>query len=76
MSTAALSRNPPRNAPARKAAAWLGTLISRIRLRMKIGKDRRRLQTVPGYLLADMGLERMEIRTSTGDHKVCIRPRR
>ncbi len=77
MNTVALSRNPPRIAAAWHAVAELGILISRcIRGWKKIGKDRRVLQTVPANLLADMGLERIEFRTTTGDHDLWIAPRR
>lgn len=77
MNTAALSRNPSRPAAVRNPVAGFVNLISRyFRMRAKIGKDRRTLQAVPTGLLADMGLERMDIRTSTGDHSVWIRPRR
>jgi hypothetical protein len=43
---------------------------------MRIGKDRRVLQTVPAYVLADMGLERVELRTSVGSQDIWLRPRR
>lgn len=77
MSTAALPRNPSITAAAGNAVAGLAALISRcIRGWTKIGKDRRTLQTVPAYLLADMGLERIEVRTTTSDHEVWIAPRR
>jgi uncharacterized protein YjiS (DUF1127 family) len=77
VNTVALSRNPSRTAAAWNAVAEFGILISRcIRGWMKIGKDRRALQAVPAYLLADMGLERLEIRTTSGNHAVWIAPRR
>jgi uncharacterized protein YjiS (DUF1127 family) len=77
VNTAALSRNPSRAAAVWTAVAGFGTSIfSCLRSWMKIGKDRRTLQTVPAYLLADMGLERMELRTSSGDHAIWIAPRR
>jgi uncharacterized protein YjiS (DUF1127 family) len=76
VNTVALSRNPSRTAAARRAVAWLGYPILRcLRSWTRIGKDRRVLQTVPAYLLADMGLERMEIHTTSGDHDVWIKPR-
>lgn len=77
MSSVALSRNPSRSAALWNGVAGLGTLISRwFRRSAKINKDRRTLQTVPSYLLADMGLERVEIRTSTGSQDLWIAPRR
>ncbi len=73
----ALSRNPSRLAAAWHAAAGLRSLFARcFSERRKMGKDRRTLQTVPTYLLNDMGLEKMEIHTTTGDHDLWIRPRR
>ena len=77
MNTAALSRNPLSLAPARHAVAKLLTMIfRRIAAAGKTWKDRRALQTVPASLLADMGMERTEIRTTSGSHEVRIRPRR
>jgi hypothetical protein len=77
VNTAALSRNPARTAAVRNAVAGLGNLISRcFRQRMRVGKDRRTLQAVPAYLLADMGLERMEVHTTAGSHEVWLKPRR
>ncbi len=76
MSTA-LSRNPSRLAATLDAVARLAALFSRpARRRSKTGMDRRTLQAVPDYVLADMGLERTEIRTSFGHHDVWIGPRR
>lgn len=77
MNTVALSRNPARTAAARNAVVALCVLVSRcIRSWMKIGKDRRVLQTVPAYVLADMGLERIELRTSVGSQDIWLQPRR
>ncbi len=77
MNTAALSRNPSSVAPARNAAARLVTMIfGRLVRSRRIWKDRRTLQTVPAYLLADMGLERAEVRTTSGSLEVLLRPRR
>jgi hypothetical protein len=77
VNTVALSRNPARTAAAWNQVAGLLALISRcIRSWMKIGKDRRVLQTVPAYVLADMGLERVELRTSVGSQDIWLRPRR
>ena len=42
-----------------------GILIwRRIRRRIQVGKDRRVLQTLPDYVLADMGLEKIEFRSA------------
>jgi uncharacterized protein YjiS (DUF1127 family) len=77
VSTAALSRNPSKLAAAWNAVAKFGTLILRRLIgRTKVGKDHRVLQTAPAHLLADIGLERVEIRTTSGDHEMWIRPRR
>ena len=77
MSTAALSRNPSRVAPAWNAVAKLVTMIfGRIVTARKVWKDRRALQTVPAHLLSDMGMERTEIRTTSGSYEVWIKPRR
>jgi hypothetical protein len=77
VNTAALLRNPPRLAATLDAVARLAALFSRpARGRWRIGKDRRTLQAVPAYLLADMGLERLEIHTTSGNHDVWIAPRR
>ena len=77
MSSVALSRNPSKLAEAWHAVARFGTLIlRRLMGRTKVGKDRRVLQTAPAHLLADIGLERVEIRTTSGDHEMWVRPRR
>ena len=77
MNTAALPRNPSRVAPAGNAVAKLLIMIfRRIAAARKTWKDRRALQTVPANLLADMGMERTEIRTTSGAYEVWIRPRR
>ena len=70
MSTSALSRNPSEAASGRNAVVALGMLIwRRIRRRVRVGKDRRVLQTLPDYVLADMGLEKIEFRSSADGHR-------
>lgn len=77
MNTAALSRNPSRLTATLDAVERLAALFTRrVGSRSKIGKDRRALQAVPDYLLTDIGLERLEIRTTSGYHDVWISPRR
>jgi hypothetical protein len=61
--SAALLRISRRAARGRKLAD-LGALVwRRIRSRMQAGRDRRMLQSMPDYVLADMGLERIEFRS-------------
>lgn len=77
MSTAALPRHPSRLAAALNAVAGFGILMSRrIRRSVKVGKDRRTLQTLPDYMLTDLGLEKTEVRTSLGDREVWMTSRR
>lgn len=76
MSTAALSRNPLRSIPG--AVVALGSLIWRvINRRIRTGRDRRVLQTLPDHVLADMGLQKIEIMTGTdGGRRVWVIPHR
>jgi hypothetical protein len=78
VSTSALSRNPPRALSGRNRLMDLGRQIfSAIRRRMRIGKDRRVLQTLPDYVLADMGLEKIEFRSAAdGRRDVWVIPHR
>ena len=77
VSTSALSRNPSRAIPGRNAVLALASLIwRRIRRRMQAGKDRRMLQTLPNSLLSDIGLERIEFRSSDGRRDVWVIPHR
>ena len=77
MSMSALSRNPSRAIPGRNAVLALASLIwRRIRRRMQAGKDRRMLQTLPNSLLSDIGLERIEFRSSDGRRDVWVIPHR
>ena len=78
MSTSALSRNPSEAMSGRHAAAAFGLLIwRRIRRRIQVGKDRRVLQTLPDYVLADMGLEKIEFRSAVdGRRDVWVIPHR
>jgi hypothetical protein len=77
VSTFALSRNPSK-ASARNAVVAFGSLIwGGIRRHMRIGKDRRVLQTLPDYVLADMGLEKIEFRSAAdGRRDVWVIPHR
>jgi uncharacterized protein YjiS (DUF1127 family) len=77
VSTAALSRNPSKLAAVGHAVARFGApILRRFHGRTKAGKDRRVLQTAPAHLLADIGLERVEIRTTSGDHEMWVAHRR
>jgi len=65
VSTIALSRRQPDAAqgwiPVINAASWAARQIAR---RLKIRSDRRLLQSMPDYLLADIGITRGEIETA------------
>jgi hypothetical protein len=78
VSTFAQSRNPSRSLAALNAVVALGILIwRRLRRRMRVGKDRRVLQTLPDYVLADMGLEKIEFRSAAdGRRDVWVIPHR
>jgi len=78
VSTVALSRNPSRTIPAMRAVGSLGTSIwGALTMRVRTGKDRRVLQALPDHLLADMGLEKIEIRGGTdGRRHVWVIPHR
>lgn len=78
MSTLALSRSPSRTIPGLKALVAVGNSIRRlISKRLRTGKDSRVLQTLPDRVLADMGLERIEIATGTyGDQQTWVIPHR
>ena len=77
MRSAALSRCPPRITPGDTPVGGLGTMIwRRVRRLLKAGRDRRTLQMLPESVLADLGLERLEIRSSTGSRDVWIVPHR
>lgn len=66
MSTLALSRSPSRTIPGLRGLVAVGNSIRRlISKRLRTGKDSRVLQTLPDHVLADMGLERIEIATGT-----------
>lgn len=70
MSTSALLRNPSRAAVGIGGIAALGSLIWHgISRRIQVGRDARVLQTLPEHVLADMGLERMEIMAGTSDQR-------
>ncbi len=76
MSTVALSRNPLRSIP--WAIVALGSLVWRlISRRIRTGRDGRVLQMLPDHVLADMGLERIEITPGTdGGRRVWVIPHR
>lgn len=77
MSTLALSRHPSRAAAAISGiVAFAMSIFRRIGRRMKLGKDRRAVQAMPDSLLADLGLERIEIRTADGHREVWTIPHR
>ena len=78
MSTLAQLRNPSRSSAALNGVVALGILIwRRLRRRMRVGKDRRVLQTLPDYVLADMGLEKLEFRSAAdGRRDVWVIPHR
>ena len=78
MSTLALSRSPSKTIPGVKALMAVGNSIRRlISKRLRTGKDSRVLQTLPDHVLADMGLERIEIATGTyGSRQTWVIPHR
>jgi hypothetical protein len=70
VSTLALLRKPSRAAAGVGAVAALGSLIWHgISRRIQVGRDARVLQTLPGHVLADMGLEKMEIMAGTSNQR-------
>jgi hypothetical protein len=57
--------------------ALVNPILSRVRRWNQIGKDRRVLQTLPDYVLADMGLEKIEFRSAAdGRRDVWVIPHR
>ncbi len=78
MSTAALSRNPLRIIAALSAVMSLGHPFWRlIRRCRKTGADARILQRLPDHVLADIGLEKMEIMSGTnGTRETWVIPHR
>ncbi len=78
MSTVALSRHPSRIIAALSAVMMLGRpFVSFISKRSRTGKDARTLQGLPNHVLADMGLEKMEILTGTnGNREIWVIPHR
>jgi uncharacterized protein YjiS (DUF1127 family) len=78
VSTAALSRNASRLAPGLKAVGSLGNSIwQALKMRLRMGRDRRTLQLLPEHVLADMGLEKIEIMAGTdGRRQVWVVPHR
>jgi uncharacterized protein YjiS (DUF1127 family) len=68
VNTLALSRRWSGRAVASSPLLFAAVVLSRrIRRRMKIRADRRRLQEMPDYLLTDIGISRNEIESAT-DH--------
>lgn len=78
VSTAALLRNPSRTSRGLGAVSALGSSILRfITTRIRTGRDARVLQTLPEHVLADMGLQKMEILSGThGSRHVWVIPHR
>jgi hypothetical protein len=78
VSIVALSRNPSRTIPGLKAVGSLGNSIwGALMMRVRTGKDRRVLQTLPDNVLADMGLEKIEVVSgSNGGRQVWVIPHR
>jgi hypothetical protein len=78
VSTAALSRNPSRTIAAMSAVMALGRpllgLVTRCR---KTGKDARTLAMLPDHVLADIGLEKIDVLTGTnGSRDIWVIPHR
>ena len=62
MSTVALSRNPSKASALLGAVMAFGQSVRRMLAAcVKTDRDRRLLQTLPDHVLADMGLERIEL---------------
>ena len=78
MSTVALSRQPSRTAAAFTAVVALGrSIMSLISRTMRTGRDARALSALPDHVLADMGLEKMEIMSGTnGSREIWVIPHR
>jgi uncharacterized protein YjiS (DUF1127 family) len=78
VSTPALLRNPSRTIPGVKALVAVGTSIRRLAARrLRTGKDSRVLQTLPDHVLADIGLERIEITSGIhGSQQTWVIPHR
>ena len=77
MSTSTLAKVPSRTFLGAGAVTALASLIlSALRRRMRLGRDRRLLQRLPDYVLADMGLERIEFRAANGSRDVWVIPHR
>jgi uncharacterized protein YjiS (DUF1127 family) len=78
VSTPALLRSPSRTIPGVKALVAVGNSIRRLAARrLRTGKDSRVLQTLPDHVLADIGLERIEITSGTyGSRQTWVIPHR
>lgn len=78
VSTAALSRNPSKAVQGRRGLIGFGSFVWRlVRSGISSNRDARVLQTLPDHVLADIGLEKMEIVTGAGgDRHVWVIPHR
>jgi hypothetical protein len=78
VSTVALSRHPSKTSRGFGAVLALGSSIwGLINRRIRTGRDARLLQTLPDHVLADMGLQKMEILSGTdGSRHVWVIPTR
>ena len=78
MSIVALSRNPSKTSRGINAVVAIGGSIwGRINQRIRTDRDARVLQTLPDHVLADMGLQKMEILSGTdGSRHVWVIPHR
>jgi uncharacterized protein YjiS (DUF1127 family) len=78
VSTVALSRNPSRTMAGLKAVGSLGNSIwAALTMHVRTGRDRRVLQMLPDNVLADMGLEKIEVTSgSNGGRQVWVIPHR
>ena len=77
MSTFTLARVPSRPFLGSRAVTAVASLIlGALRRRMRLGRDRRLLQRLPDYVLADMGLEKIEFRAANGSRDVWFIPHR
>jgi hypothetical protein len=56
--------------------ALASLILGALRSRMQFGRDRRLLQRLPDYVLADMGLARIEFRATNGSRDVWVIPHR
>ena len=76
MSAFTLAKVPSRTSAGAAMTALASLILSALRRRMRLGRDRRLLQRLPDYVLADMGLERIEFRAANGSRDVWFIPHR